>query len=762
MTPFSSYNADGNTTMAGYDVTIEEVPQEPFYDFVYQTELEKSRGIARSATSALELASLPTVHGDYLQRLIHNGKSLGEFKVSNTRTIAILGGSGEGKSSLINSLLHFPDIAKSGDIGAACTSVVTEYRPKTASHDAPITMEVEYLSTSEREELIKELLWSFRRMYLPNAEDDGIAESEYARMLRESGEAWSSLEAAFSHQRAFNKNFLMQDMSEAGLAVATAQLVQWSHELDWPAGADSGKWTSTADTADECYEKTSIFMQDQFWPFTKIIRVYIEAQILKAGIILADLPGLHDTNLARVKAAQDYLLRCDHIFVVARISRAITNESLKSSFFSVVSKHAALEWEESGGKGMKIAIICTNSEDINEKSARREFCGPNSRISEEVMANLDKDISKEKANGDRQLVKKLKLRQVLQRLLLINARNMHVKEGLQRAYSAEIPNGVLQIFCVSNTSYEKYSMKGDAEMVQGSGIPEVRRFCYTVTSHAHLLEANHFRNSKIPSFLNSALLVATKPAYQTMEAKIDRSIYFTLFEVKEEIKKGATGKMRPEKKVYRGGRSVQSLVPERWRPHDESPKREHFNPVLMEGIDLKLIDIEYQFSQVVEELAKSVQIICSKASEPNQSSYVVTEMTPAYRSAAQEFGIGTAARQRQKVQGRIEEGTLFSNISMAISKDIKAEVKASFCAVQKELDGIFDVTENDIRTVLAMEEQPDQKGDTTREDRERRKEGLACELQDLKRQHEEGLISTDSIQREITQITEAEEESFAL
>lgn len=133
-------------------------------------------------------------------------------------------------------------------------------------------MEVEYLSTSEMEELIKELLWSFRRMYLPNAEDDGIAESEYARMLRESGEAWSSLEAAFSHQKAFNKNFLMQDMSEAGLAVATAQLVQWSHELDWPAGTDSGKWTSTADTADECYEKTSIFMQDKFWPFTKIIR----------------------------------------------------------------------------------------------------------------------------------------------------------------------------------------------------------------------------------------------------------------------------------------------------------------------------------------------------------------------------------------------------------------------------------------------------------------------------------------------------------
>jgi hypothetical protein len=113
---------------------------------------------------------------------------------------------------------------------------------------------------------------------------------------------------------------------------------------------------------------------------------------------------------------------------------------------------------------------------------------------------------------------------------------MHVKEGLQKAHSAKIPKGVLEVFCVSNTWYEKYAMKGDVEMVQASGIPELRRFCYTVTSHAHLLEANHFRNTKISSFLNSALLMATKPAYQTMEAKIDRSIYFTLFDVKNEVR----------------------------------------------------------------------------------------------------------------------------------------------------------------------------------------------------------------------------------
>ena len=159
-----------------------------------------------------------------------------------------------------------------GDIGAACTSVVTEFRPKKVDQDAPITMEVEYLSPIEREELLEELIWSFRRKYLPDAEDDDVIESEYAKMQRESAEAWSSLEAAFSHHEGFSKDWLTEDMTEEGLAIVTGQIIQWSHELNWPASADSGKWTSTADTADECYEKTSVFMQDQFWPFTKIIR----------------------------------------------------------------------------------------------------------------------------------------------------------------------------------------------------------------------------------------------------------------------------------------------------------------------------------------------------------------------------------------------------------------------------------------------------------------------------------------------------------
>jgi hypothetical protein len=48
------------------------------------------------------------------------------------------------------------------------------------------------------------------------------------------------------------------------------------------------------------------------------------------------------------------------------------------------------------------------------------------------------------------------------------------------------------VFCVSNTWYDKYSRKGNAELVRGSGIPDLRKFCYGITADAQLREARHF------------------------------------------------------------------------------------------------------------------------------------------------------------------------------------------------------------------------------------------------------------------------------
>lgn len=82
-----------------------------------------------------------------------------------------------------------------------------------------------------------------------------------------------------------------------------------------------------------------------------------------------------------------------------------------------------------------------------------------------------------------------------------------MRKELQAAYRSKVPREQLEVFCVSNTMYEKFSKKANSDMVRnmvtGSGIPELRRFCQSITAEARLLEAKHFLRSSLPSMLDS-------------------------------------------------------------------------------------------------------------------------------------------------------------------------------------------------------------------------------------------------------------------
>lgn len=177
----------------------------------------------------------------------------------------------------------------------------------------------------------------------------------------------------------------------------------------------------------------------------------------------------------------------------------------------------------------------------------------------------------------------------------------------------------------------------------------------------------------------------------------------------------------------------------------------------------------------MDPLLTPTRITRSKASEPNESSYIFAEMVPAYRSAANEYGeytypgrllrryyhlnrlqpyadvsfvagAGKAARQRNTVQGRITNGTLFPNISTAIKREIETAAKTTFDSVLKSLESDFALIENDITMALASA--PQQSGDredVACEEEERRRGELAGAVRGLKRQHAEVLASIADI-----------------
>ncbi|KAF2183055.1 hypothetical protein K469DRAFT_584335 [Zopfia rhizophila CBS 207.26] len=508
-----------------YDVRDEQPPTNTvFFKPQFQTQL--TRGIHIAESLAGDLGHCRPIQGSSVYRLLDDARKLSDFQTADTRIVALLGDSGEaGKSSVINSLLHCREVARTSDIGTACTSVITEYRLKAPHHTAPFTIEVEYLPAAEIEEVVKELLWNYRQLYLPDVEQELNAD-EYKRCCEQSELAWSTLEAAFGDRREFKKE-LLRDTSAEGKEKVLTLLLQWTRELDWPAGGSDGIWRSTAQETKECCAKTSQFMQNRLWPFTKVIRVYLSAQVLKTGIVLADLPGLRDTNLARVRATERYLLKADHIFIIAQISRAISDQSLKSSLYTALAQHIPHEWNDSAGRFLNVSVVCTKTEEINFDTLKVQFCGPGKAISEEAFQELDRKIKRAKNLGDEKTKKQLKRER---EFLLIKARNQFVKAGLQSAYAEKVENKTLEVFCVSNKAYEKYAKKGRVEFVEASGIPEVRRFCHTITAQSQLDESKNFLLSKLPSLLSSARLWMEKTLQEADDSATTETIRDELLE----------------------------------------------------------------------------------------------------------------------------------------------------------------------------------------------------------------------------------------
>lgn len=83
-----------------YDVRDEITPPAPFLSPGFQDTLKKGVEIAKAAATAIEAVQGFLEPGRHGERLFADARRLSNFRCSNTRTIAFLGDSGEGKGRL--------------------------------------------------------------------------------------------------------------------------------------------------------------------------------------------------------------------------------------------------------------------------------------------------------------------------------------------------------------------------------------------------------------------------------------------------------------------------------------------------------------------------------------------------------------------------------------------------------------------------------------------------------------------------------------
>lgn len=76
-----------------------------------------------------------------------------------------------------------------------------------------------------------------------------------------------------------------------------------------------------------------------FWPLIRQVRVKCNSKALSTGAILVDLPGVADANAARNNIAKDYMKKCDCIWILAPITRAVDDKTARGKWQLVV-RHA--------------------------------------------------------------------------------------------------------------------------------------------------------------------------------------------------------------------------------------------------------------------------------------------------------------------------------------------------------------------------------------------------------------------------------------
>lgn len=93
---YSELSDNATTSTTPYDVRDEEAPVAPFFTATFQSAIQKGLEISRSVVAAIEkFAEFPDSESG-LGKLLRDARSLTTFHSSDTRTIAILGDSGEG------------------------------------------------------------------------------------------------------------------------------------------------------------------------------------------------------------------------------------------------------------------------------------------------------------------------------------------------------------------------------------------------------------------------------------------------------------------------------------------------------------------------------------------------------------------------------------------------------------------------------------------------------------------------------------------
>ncbi|KAK2029651.1 tat pathway signal sequence [Colletotrichum zoysiae] len=270
--------------------------------------------------------------------------------------IGVVGATGSGKSSLVNALVVEEKLLPTS-CAKACTSWVTEVSYNDS--DDPLEAyraEVEFVTEDAWLKEIDAALESVKQ-------DMESGSSDYTRPSTEPGMALLRLTAVYPsltpqgiasiERDALMDNTDVQEILGRRISLADVSARGLSDKMQ----AYMGK-------------KTQDKQENKFnpWPLIKVVRIFTKADALSTGAVIADLPGVQDSNAARAAVASKYMKDCSGIWIVAPITRAADEQCAKDLLGDSFRNQMLLDNRYSA-----ISFIGTKTDDLKIDEAAEEL-----------------------------------------------------------------------------------------------------------------------------------------------------------------------------------------------------------------------------------------------------------------------------------------------------------------------------------------------------------------------------------------------------